>query len=309
MKTSFDRAIQVIIGAFTLIAAILFAFGASAQQPQPWQMSLQNAATPIMEDLVWLNGFTLAIVTVITLFVMALLAVIILKFNAKANPVASKTSHNTMIEIIWTVVPILILLVIVAPSIRLLYAQQVIPDADVTIKVTGYQWNWGYEYPDLEIDEYVSSMLPVGDDGFDLSAHKDQAAARGDGIENYPRLLAVDSELVVPVGKVVRLDVTAGDVIHSFAMPSFGVKVDAVPGRLNSAWFKAEKEGIFYGQCSQICGAGEGFAGHSFMPIAIRVVDENTFKNWAAAASENLDIGWEVLASAQKADGVKLAKK
>lgn len=312
VKMSFDRAAQALIGAFTLIAAVVFAFGASAQQPEPWQIGFQNAVTPIMEDIVWLNWFTLVIITVITLFVMALLAIIFVKFRAKANPVASKTTHNTAIEIVWTVAPIIILLIIVAPSIRLLYAQQVIPEADVTIKITGYQWNWGYEYPDYDIGEYVSSMLPVGEDGYDLSAHKDMALERGDGIENYPRLLAVDAELVVPLGKVVRLDVTSGDVLHSFAMPSFGIKIDAVPGRLNSGWFKAEKEGLYYGQCSQICGAGEGYAGHSFMPIAIRVVDEDTFEDWAASASEDLAIGWEILASADKGssskDAIKIAK-
>ena len=309
LKMSFDRAAQSLIGAFTFITAIVFAFGASAQQPEAWQLGFQNAVTPIMEDIVWLNWFTLVIITVITLFVMALLAIIFVKYNSKANPVASKTTHNTAIEIVWTVAPIIILMIIVAPSIRLLYAQQVIPEADLTIKVTGYQWNWGYEYPDYEIDEYVSSMLPVGDDGYDLTAHKDMALERGDGIENYPRLLAVDAELVVPLGKVVRLDVTSGDVLHAFAMPSFGIKIDAVPGRLNSGWFKAEKEGIYYGQCSQICGAGEGYAGHSFMPIAIRVVDESTFDDWAATASESLDFSWEILASAQRDETIKVANK
>ena len=309
VKMSFDRAAQSFIGAFTFITAFLFAFGASAQQPEPWQIGFQNAVTPIMEDIVWLNWFTLVIITVITIFVMILLAIIFVKYNSKANPVASKTTHNTVIEIVWTVAPIIILLIIVAPSIRLLYAQQVIPEADVTIKITGYQWNWGYEYPDYEIDEYVSSMLPVGEDGYDLTAHKDMALERGDGIENYPRLLAVDAELVVPLGKVVRLDVTSGDVLHSFAMPSFGIKIDAVPGRLNSGWFKAEKEGIYYGQCSQICGAGEGYAGHSFMPIAIRVVDEGTFEDWAATATESLEFSWEILASAKQDDTIKFAKK
>lgn len=305
---SFDRAIQTLIGAFAFITTMVFAIGASAQQPHPWQLGFQNAATPIMEDIVWLNWFTLVIITIITLFVVVLLVMVFFKFNSKANPVASKTTHNTAIEIVWTVAPIIILLIIVAPSIRLLYAQQVIPDADVTVKITGYQWNWGYEYPDHDIGEYISSMLPVGDDGFDLTAHKDMALSRGDGIENYPRLLAVDAEIVVPIGKIIRLDVTSGDVLHSFAMPSFGIKIDAVPGRLNSGWFKAEKEGIYYGQCSQICGAGEGFAGHSFMPVAIRVVDEDTFNDWASAASEDLDIGWEILAASKQDDTIKLAK-
>lgn len=304
MQMSFDRAVQAFAGAFTFISGLVFAFGASAQQPTPWQAGLQAAATPIMEDVRWLNGFTFAIIAVVTLFVLVLLAIIILKFNSKANPVASKTSHNTLIEVIWTVAPILILFVIALPSIRLLYAQQVIPDADVTVKVTGYQWNWGYEYPDSNIGEYISTMLQTEEEREEI------AKARNGRIEDYPRLLAVDNELVVPVGKIVRLDITAGDVIHAFAVPSFGIKIDAIPGRLNSTWFKAEKEGLYYGQCSQICGAGEGLAGHSFMPIAVRVVSEETFKSWAAAASDDLDIGWKTLAlDLKEGDAIKLAKK
>lgn len=308
MKLSFNRATRVhaariLSGAMAFIMAFGFASVASADQPHPWQMTFQNAVTPIMEQITWLNNFTLVIITVITLFVLGLLAAIVLKFNAKANPVASKTSHNTTIEIIWTVVPIIILAVIVAPSIRLLYAQQVIPDADVTVKVIGYQWNWGYEYPDLNIGEYVSVMLLSDDE------RRAQSTARNEDLENYPRLLAVDNEMVVPVGKVIRVDVTGGDVLHAFAMPAFGIKIDAVPGRLNSTWFKAEKEGIYYGQCSQICGAGADLAGHSFMPIAIRVVSDETFKKWAAAASESMDEGWNVLAAANADDKVKLARQ
>lgn len=308
MQMSFDRAIQTILAALTFLGGIIATSAASAQQPKPWQATLQSSATKGMEQIASLNHFTLIIITVVVVFVVALLVVCVVKFNAKANPVASKTSHNTTIEIVWTVAPILILLVILLPSIRLLYTQLEIPEPDVTIKITGYQWSWGYEFPDYEIDEYISTMLPVGD-GFDLTEHEDMALERGDGIENYPRLLAVDNELVVPVGKIIRLDVTSGDVLHSFAMPAFGVKIDAVPGRLNSVWFKAEKEGLYYGQCSQICGAGEGFVGHSFMPIAIRVVDEDVFEDWAASASEDLDIGWEILAAAEaRDDTVKLAK-
>lgn len=303
MTMSFARSHHFITGLFTLLCGLLTAGFAHAQQPVDWQLSFQPSVTPIMDSITWLNGFTLIIITVITLFVMALLAIVILKYNAKANPVPSKTSHNTVIEIVWTVVPILILLVIVAPSIRLLYQQLEVPEADVVVKVTGYQWNWGYEYPDYEIDEYISSMLQTD------AEREDIALERGDGAANYPRLLAVDNELVVPVGKVVRLDVTSGDVLHAVAIPSFGIKVDAVPGRLNTTWFKAEKEGLYYGQCSQICGAGEGLAGHSFMPLAIRVVDEDVFEDWAASASEDLDIGWEILAATERDDKVKFAKK
>ena len=302
----FDRAFRLMTGVLTFFASFVFATFALAQQPTDWQISFQESVTPIMDSITWLNGFTLIIITIITLFVTGLLAWVIIRYNSKANPVPSKTSHNTMIEIVWTVAPIVILLIIVAPSIKLLYQQLEVPEADVVIKVTGYQWNWGYEYPDYEIDEYISSMLQTEDE------RKDMALERGEDVANYPRLLAVDNELVVPVGKVVRLDITSGDVLHAVALPSFGVKADAVPGRLNTSWFKAEKEGLYYGQCSQICGAGEGLAGHSFMPIAIRVVDEDTFEDWAASASEDLDIGWEILAADIKQDKnakVQLAKK
>lgn len=306
MQMSLDRTARFIAGAFLFVTSFAFAPAAFAQQPTPWQTGMQKAATTVMEDIVALNFFTLAIITVITLFVLGLLVAIFVKFNSKANPVATKTTHNTTIEIVWTVVPIIILLVVVSPSIKLLYKQLEVPEADVTIKVTGYQWNWGYEYPDHGVDEYISSMLQ------DEEERKDIALDRGEDIANYPRLLAVDQELVVPVGKVVRLDVTAGDVLHAFAIPSFGIKVDAVPGRLNSTWFKADREGLYYGQCSQICGAGSGQNGHSYMPIAIRVVDEDTFEDWAASASEDLDISWEVIASAIKDnrnDKIQLAKK
>ena len=302
----FDRAFRLMTGVLTFFVSFVFATFALAQQPTDWQITFQESATPIMDSITSLNTFTLIIITVITLFVTGLLGWVIIRYNSKANPVPSKTSHNTIIEVVWTVAPILILLIIVAPSIKLLYQQLETPEADVVIKVTGYQWNWGYEYPDYEIDEYISSMLQTEDE------RKDMALERGEDIANYPRLLAVDNELVVPVGKVVRLDITSGDVLHAVALPSFGVKADAVPGRLNTSWFKAEKEGLYYGQCSQICGAAGGLNGHSFMPIAIRVVDEDTFDDWAASASEDLDIGWEILASnikENKNTKVQLAKK
>ncbi len=304
----FHRVIKSFLGAFLFLTG-LSTYSASAQQPEPWQLGFQPAATPIMEQIHIFNNITLWIITIVTVFVLLLLLVVIVKFNKRANPVASKTSHNTLVEVVWTVAPIIILMIIMVPSLRLLYAQQVIPDADVTIKVTGYQWNWGYEYPDHEIGEYVSSMLPVGDDGKDLSAHKEAALVRGDTLDNYPRLMAVDNELVVPVGKIVRLDVTSGDVIHAVAVPSFGIKVDAIPGRLNSTWFKAEKEGIYYGQCSQICGAGEGYAGHSFMPLAVRVVDEATFEAWAKAAKDDVEESYKIFANSHIGSSIKLAQR
>jgi cytochrome c oxidase subunit 2 len=199
-------------------------------------------------------------ITVITLFVLALLVYIAVRFNAKANPVPSKVTHHTGLEIAWTVVPILILVGIAIPSFRLLYMQQVIPQADMTIKATGAQWYWSYEYPDNGGISFDANMVP-----------ENQIKP------GQPRLLAVDNEVVVPVNKTVRVQVTGADVIHAFAMPSFGVKVDAVPGRLNETWFKAEREGVFYGQCSELCGTN-----HAYMPIAIRVVSESEFTKWVS---------------------------
>ena len=240
-----------------------FIAAAQADQPSPWAMGLQEAATPIMEDIIVFDNFLLVIITVISLFVLALLLIIMIRFNARANPVPSKTSHNTLLEVAWTIVPILILVAIAVPSFRLLYKQIEIPEADLTVKATGYQWYWGYEYPDHGEFMFDSRMLP------------------DEELNGRPRLLATDTEMVVPVGKTVRVVVTAADVIHSFAVPSFGVKVDAIPGRLNETWFRAEKTGLFYGQCSELCGIN-----HAFMPIAIRVVSEEDFAVWVERAKE-----------------------
>ncbi|MEM6665411.1 MAG: cytochrome c oxidase subunit II [Pseudomonadota bacterium] len=247
---------------------------AQAAQPLPWQMGFQDAASPVMERITNFHNFVLLIITVITLFVLGLLIWVALKFNAKANPNPSKTSHNTTIEVVWTVVPVLILLVIAVPSFRLLYYEQEIPPVDLTVKAIGYQWYWGYEYPDQEIEEYSSIMLEEDELG-----------------PEDPRLLAVDNEVVVPVGKTVRMIVTAGDVLHNWAMPAFGVKMDAVPGRLNETWFLAERPGIYYGQCSELCGVR-----HAFMPIAVRVVTEEQFEAWSVAARDDVEDANEMLA-------------
>jgi cytochrome c oxidase subunit 2 len=247
---------------------------AFAAQPAPWQLGFQEAAAPVMEQITSFNNFTLWIIIPIVLFVLLLLIVCAVRFNARSNPTPSKTTHNTMIEIVWTVAPVLILVVLAVPSFRLLYNQLEIPEADMTIKATGYQWYWGYEYPDNNDIAFDSYML--------------QDDERG---PNDPRLLAVDNEIVVPVGKVIRVQVTAADVLHSFAMPSMGLKIDAVPGRLNETWFKAEREGIFYGQCSELCGVL-----HAFMPIAIRVVSEEQFTQWAQAAEDDVEGANELLA-------------
>ncbi len=255
-------------------AGIGLGSAAYAAQPAPWQLGFQEAAAPVMEQITSFNTFTLWIVIPIVLFVLLLLIVCAVKFNAKSNPTPSKTTHNTMIEIVWTVAPVLILVVLAVPSFRLLYNQLEIPEAHMTIKATGYQWYWGYEYPDNNDIAFDSYMLQDDERGPD-----------------DPRLLAVDNEIVVPVGKVIRVQVTAADVLHSFAMPSMGLKIDAVPGRLNETWFEAEREGIYYGQCSELCGVL-----HAFMPIAIRVVSEEQFTQWAQAAEDDVEGANELLA-------------
>lgn len=235
----------------------------------PGQMGLQHPVTPIAAYINWFhNGLLLPLCIIISLFVLGLLAYVIVKFNEKANPTPSKLTHHTGLEIAWTVIPVLILVVVAIPSFRLLRDQLVIPQADVTVKATGKQWYWSYEYPKDQ----------GGGFGFDsiMKPEKDIDVAKGD-----IRLLSVDNEVVVPVNKVVRMQVIAADVIHSFAVTSFGIRVDAVPGRLNETWFKAEREGIYYGQCSKICGKD-----HAYMPIAIRVVSEQAYTAWLGEAKK-----------------------
>lgn len=250
--------------AFTAVFLSFLALGeASADQPKPWQLGFQDAATSNMEQITQFNNFLLVLMTAIVIIVFGLMVFVMIRFRAGRNPVPSKTSHNTLVEVLWTVLPILILVVIAVPSFRLLYFQRVIPEADLTIKAVGYQWYWGYEYPDH------------GDFAFDSLMLSD--AERG----SQPRLLATDTAMVVPVGKTVRVVVTGADVLHAFAMPAFGLKIDAVPGRLNETWFKAEKTGTYYGQCSELCGIR-----HAFMPIRIEVVEPEVFANWVSDAQE-----------------------
>jgi cytochrome c oxidase subunit 2 len=232
-----------------------------AAQPEPWQLGFQPAATDMMARISSFNDFLLILMTAITVFVLGLMVYVMVRFNAKANPVPSKTSHNTLIEVVWTVIPILILLVIAVPSFRLLY-DQATPEADMTIKATGYQWYWGYEYPDH------------GDIAFDALMLEDDELQPG-----QPRLLTTDNAVVVPVDTTVRVLVTAADVIHNWAMPAFGVKMDAYPGRLNETWFRANKTGTYYGQCSELCGIR-----HSFMPIMVKVVEKEEFTAWVEQA-------------------------
>jgi cytochrome c oxidase subunit 2 len=261
---------RLIAIAATLAATIFIVFTggaalAASGQPSPWQLGLQQAATPVMDDVIWFHNFLLYIIAAVAAFVLVLLLIVMVRFNARANPTPSKTTHNTTIEVIWTVVPVLILVAIAVPSFRLLFLQQTIPPADLTVKATGRQWYWNYGYPDSNF-EFDSYMLQ------DKERKADQ-----------PRLLAVDNDLVVPVNKVVRVLVTADPtgVIHAFAVPSFGVKIDAVPGRLNETWFKAMREGVYYGQCSELCGKD-----HAFMPIAVRVVSEREYATWLEQAKK-----------------------
>ncbi|MDX2074026.1 MAG: cytochrome c oxidase subunit II [Alphaproteobacteria bacterium] len=226
---------------------------------EPWQLGFQESASPVMEQLAWLHDkFLLYIITAITIFVLVAMVFIALRFNRRANPVASKTTHNVKLEVIWTVVPVLILIAIAVPSVRIHNFMEKMPDGGLTLKVTGYQWYWGYEYPDN------------GGINFESRIVEDKDLKEGD-----VRLLSVDNAVVVPVNTPVRVQTTAADVIHAWALPAFGVKRDAVPGRLNETWFEATKEGRYYGQCSELCGIK-----HGFMPIVVDVVSKEKFEAW-----------------------------
>jgi cytochrome c oxidase subunit 2 len=260
------------------LACLLCSNASFADQPMPWQMGMQPSATAVMSQVRWFEQYTLWFIVPITLFVLALLIIVMVRFRASKNPVPSRTSHNTLIEVAWTIGPVLVLLFLAVPSFDLLTTQLTFPqNPDVTVKVTGTQWQWNYEYEN-------TGDNPLAFDSY-LLKDPDRAASGKTDKAVYPRLLAVDNELVLPVGKVVRVLVTAAptDVIHSFSMPSFAIKTDAVPGRLNETWFKAEREGLFYGQCSELCGKD-----HAFMPIAIRIVSEDRYKEWLTVAASDL---------------------
>ncbi len=252
----------ITIGALLLSAATAFA---GVGQPSPWQFGFQDAASPVMADITWFHDFLLWIITAITLFVLILLVVVMVRFNARANPTPSRTTHNSVIEVIWTIVPVIILVAIAIPSFRLLFLELDNPTPDLTIKATGKQWFWSYNYPDNGNFEFDSLLV----DEKDLKP-------------GQPRLLTVDNELVVPVNKVVHVLVTGADVIHSFAVPSVGIKMDAVPGRLNDTWFKATSIGLFHGQCSELCGKD-----HAFMPITVHVVSQEDFDAWVVQEKKN----------------------
>ncbi|MDR6826737.1 cytochrome c oxidase subunit II [Bosea sp. 47.2.35] len=248
---------------------------AGTGMPSPWQMNLQGAVTPVAEFIHWFHDWLNIIITIVTLFVLALLVYVVFRFNEKANPVPSKTTHNALLEVAWTVIPVLILVVIAIPSFRLLKLQLEVPQSDMTLKVTGNQWRWTYEYPKESGGFTFDSLMLNEEERAKAIASKRITEAEA------PRLLAVDNEAVIPVGKTVRVQVTASDVIHKFTVPSFGIKIDAIPGRLNETWFKAEREGIYYGQCSFICGQD-----HAYMPIAVRVVSQERYAAWLAEAKQ-----------------------
>ena len=250
----------VSLGLFMGSGAALAGLG----QPSPWEMGFQQSASAVMDGIVSFHNFLLYLITGVTIFVLALLLIIIVRFNARANPTPSKTTHNTLLEVIWTVVPVAILVIIAVPSFRLLFTQLAVPPADVTVKATGKQWFWSYSYPDAGGFEFDSLVL----------SDKDRKPGQ-------PRLLAVDNEMVVPVNKVVRILTTGADVIHAFTVPSFGIKIDSIPGRINETWFKATREGIYYGQCSELCGKD-----HAFMPIAVRVVSDGEYAAWLEQAKK-----------------------
>jgi cytochrome c oxidase subunit 2 len=258
-------AARLAIACMTLGPAAALAAGTG--QPEPWQIAMQNPVTDLQQDVHLFHTYLVWLITLISLLVLALLVAVVVKFNERANPVPARTTHNTFLEVAWTIVPVLILVAIAIPSFRLLRGQLIIPTPDVVVKATGMNgWYWTYEYPDEGGLKFESYMLDE-----EKRAEAVKAGA------NAPRLLAVDNEVVVPVNKVVKVQVTAEGVLHAFALPSFGLKIDAVPGRLNETWFKAEREGVYYGQCSELCGNG-----HPYMPIQIRVASEADYAAWLA---------------------------
>jgi len=259
--------VKNIVALFTAFAVTALTMGsavAAKGQAEPWQLGFQDAFSPVAHLQQDFHDTLMILITAITLFVLALMIYVAVRFNRKANPTPSKTSHNTMIEIVWTIAPILILIVIAVPSLKLLYYADRIEVADMTLKATGYQWYWGYEYIDEDELSFEAVML-----------EEDELK------EGQPRLLATDNMIVLPVDTNIRLLITAEDVLHSWAMPAFGVKLDAVPGRINETWMRIEEEGIYYGQCSELCGAR-----HGFMPIAVKAVSKEEYKKWLVKAKE-----------------------
>ena len=269
MKRSLGE--RLLAGLFAAAGAALIAGPAAAGsgQPSPKQIIFQEAVTPVAHDIHWLHDYVNIIIFIITAFVLALMLFVMWRFSEKRNPVPSRTTHNTTVEILWTVLPVFVLVAIAIPSFKLLYFQYSFPPPDLTVKAIGNAWNWTHEFPDQGIK--VDSVMLNDKD-------REDAVKAGMPANQVPRNLAVDNEVLVPVDKVVHVLVTSNDVIHAWTIPSFGSKVDAVPGRVTATWFKAMKEGIYFGQCSELCGKD-----HAIMPIAVRVVKDQVFNDWIAA--------------------------
>ena len=297
----------IFAGFGALISTIGTAFAA---QPTDWQIWHQPAGSQMMADIEWFDAYTFWFITPITVFVMILLLIVIVRFNAKANPTPSKTTHNTFIEFVWTVAPIIILIMIALPSFNLLNSQfDPGEEPTITVKAIGQQWYWEYEYQDGE-EEFVFDSRIIGSvviAGSEEAANEERVELGKEDLSVYPNLLTVDNELVVPVNETIRVLVTADatGVIHDFAMPAFGLKMDAVPGRINETWFKADREGLYYGQCSELCGAY-----HGYMPIAIRVVTRAQYDTWREAASRDGDpeaANRDLVAAIEQDKNLKLA--
>ena len=264
MKNVIFRLVPFLCFAVTVLVSGLV--WAQTGAPHDWQMGFQEPASPVAERLDSFHNMLLVIIGLITLFVTVLMIYVMVRFNAKANPEPSKVSHNTMLEVIWTAVPVVILLIIVLPSVKLIYYQDRIPEPEMTLKVTGYQWYWGYDYPDHDDISFMSYMLP--DEELDAS-------------KGHQRLLSTDRPAILPVDTNIQILVTAADVLHGFAIPSLGMKIDAIPGRINQTWVRIEEPGVYYGQCSELCGKD-----HAFMPIEIHAVSKEEFQQWVASGGE-----------------------
>jgi len=267
------KTLKIILSSFITLFFSNQAFSAENMgAAHPWGLNLREPFSSIMVEMVSFHNGLIWLITIISLFVLALLVIIVVKFNAKSNPKPSKTTHNTFLEIAWTAIPVLILVIMAVPSLKLLYKTDVVPESYMTVKAIGHQWYWSYEYPDHGNFTYDAWMVQEKED------------IEGED-RPYTRLLTTDTRVVVPVGKVIKVQITSTDVIHSWAVPSLGVKTDAIPGRLNELWFQANREGIFYGQCSELCGFQ-----HGYMPIEVHAVSEKKFLTWIKEAKENYDM-------------------
>jgi cytochrome c oxidase subunit 2 len=277
------RSITASTASAGFLLTILVSGVAAANQPLPWQMGFQPAASPVMVEINWFHNLLLIVITLITVFVLGLLAYVMWRFNEKRNPTPAKTTHNTLLEVLWTAIPVLILLLIFVPSMRLLYYADRAADAEMTLKVVGVQWYWSYEYPDHGGISFDSTLT---------CRTQEECDAEAEGGKKPLRLLDVDNRIVLPVDTTIRILVTASDVLHDFAMPALGLKLDAVPGRTNETWTRILRPGVYYGQCSELCGLD-----HAYMPIAIEAVSKDAFRKWVETArAEGVEAAYERLA-------------